>query len=464
MNRKFFVFLNRILLFRKDEGRNLSVAVTRTFSGGIHPSEIGNGKAATKEQSIINVPAPAKVTIPMSMHGGAPASICVKVGQTVNLGQLIGEPQGYISASVHASVSGRVCALTQSVIPSGKSVPAVVIENDFEDRWDESITSLQHKGDVTQEEIIECARSLGVVGLGGATFPTAVKLDTSKLDPKPDTLIINGSECEPYLTSDHRLMVEEADRIADGVSLAMKASGCKKAIIGIEDNKPDAVSALQQASNGRYEVVALPAKYPQGFEKMLIYSLTGRKVPNGGLPSAVQCVVLNVGTCEALSRAVRDGHPIVDRVVTVAGKVKNPGNYRVRIGMNAMDLIEYAGGLDNDVCKLIVGGAMMGNTIPSLNIPITKNFGGFVALGKEGIAPPESACIRCGRCLRACPMQLFPSRIDAFVRHQDYDSAISAGAMNCMECGSCTYVCPAKRELTQSIRIAKAIARTKPKK
>jgi len=437
------------------------VAITQTFGGGVHPREIGNGKKATQSQQIVNAAAPARVTIAMVQHGGAPAACCVKVGQTVNMGQVIGEAQGFVSAPVHASVSGKVVAVTTCTVASGKSVPAVVIENDFEDRWDESVRPCENPDALSAEEIVGIAARCGVVGLGGAAFPTAVKLNTAKAEKKPDTLIVNGSECEPYLTSDHRLMVENAAQIVDGIRFAMKACGAKCAKVGIEDNKPDAVEAMRAAAGDGVEIVALPAKYPQGFEKMLVYALTGRRVPNGALPLAVQCVVLNVGTCAALSAAVREGRPIIDRVVTFAGRVQKPCNLRVRIGAPLMDLIDEIGGLTDGVRKLIVGGPMMGNTVPTLNLPITKNFGGFVALGEEAISAEESACIRCGRCVRACPMGLMPSKIDTLVRRGNYDGAIAAGAMNCMECGSCTYACPAKRELTQSCRVAKAIARSK---
>lgn len=440
------------------------MATTQTFGGGVHPREIGNGKNATQSQQIVNAAAPARVTIAMVQHGGAPAACCVKVGQTVDMGQVIGEAQGFVSAPVHASVSGKVVALTTCITPSGKSVPAVVIENDFEDRWDASVQARENVDALTAEEIVKIAASCGVVGLGGAAFPTSVKLNTTKMEQKPDTLVVNGSECEPYLTSDHRLMVENAESIIDGIALAMKATGVSRALVGIEDNKPDAVQALRAAAKDGMEIVSLPTHYPQGFEKMLIYSLTGRRVPNGQLPSAVGCVVLNVSTCAALSAAVREGRPLIDRVVTVAGRVKNPANYRVRIGTNLMDVLDQAGGLTENVRKLIVGGPMMGNAVSTLNMPIGKNFGGFLALGDEAIAPDESACIRCGRCLRACPMGLPPAKIDAHVRQGDYDGAIAAGAINCMECGSCSYVCPAKRQLTQSCRVAKAIAKSKAKK
>jgi len=433
------------------------VATTQTFGGGVHPHEIGNGKNSTNAQPIVNAAAPARVTIAMAQHLGAPASCCVKPGQIVNMGQVIGEAQGFISAPVHASVSGKVVSVTICAAVGGKSVPAVVIENDFEDRWDESVKPCENVDALTAEDIVKIAADRGVVGLGGAVFPTSVKLNTTKLDPKPDMLVINGSECEPYLTSDHRLMVENAEQVIDGIRFAMKALDIKCAKVGIEDNKPDAIEAMKAAATEGIEVVALPAKYPQGYEKMLIYALTGRRVPNGKLPSAVQCVVMNVATCAALSDAVRKGQPIIDRVVTVAGRVANPCNLRVRIGVDLLDVIDQVGGMTEGVRKLICGGPMMGRTMSTLNTPITKNFSAFLPLGDESVSPEESACIRCGRCSRACPMGLMPAKMDALVRHGDYAGALAAGALNCMECGSCTYSCPAKRELLQAIKVAKCM-------
>ena len=433
------------------------MATTQTFGGGVHPHEIGNGKNATNSQPIVNAAAPARVTIAMSQHLGAPAACCVKVGDVVNMGQVIGEAQGAISAPVHASVSGKVVAVSTCVLASGKSVPAVVIDNDYEDRWDESVKAYENVDALSAQNIVDIARSCGVVGLGGATFPTAVKLNTASLDPKPDTLVINGSECEPYLTSDHRLMVECAEQIIDGIRFAMKATGVSCAKVGIENNKPDAIEAMKAAATDGIEIVALPAKYPQGYEKMLIYALTGRRVPNGKLPSAVQCIVMNVATCASLSDAVRKGQPVIDRIVTVAGRVANPCNLRVRIGVPLLDVIDQVGGMTDGVRKLICGGPMMGKTMSTLNTPITKNFSAFLPLGEESVSAEESACIRCGRCMRACPMGLMPAKMDALVRHGDYAGAIALGALNCMECGSCTYSCPAKRELLQAIKVAKCI-------
>ena len=307
-----------------------------------------------------------------------------------------------------------------------------------------------------------CGKNLGVIGLGAIgvlVASTALKLGMTVRGYDPYMSV----ESAWRLSRDviHVDFLEEIFRTSDYISLNVPYTESTHHMIDA-----DAIAAMREAASGKQniEVVSLPARYPQGFEKTLIYSLTGRIVPNGKLPSAAKCVVMNVGTCAALSAAVRKGQPLIDRVVTVTGRVANPANFRVRIGAPLLDLIDQAGGLTEGVRKLVVGGAMMGNAVPTLNLPITKNFGGFLALGEEAISAEESACIRCGRCMRACPMKLMPAKIDALVRHGDYDGAIAAGAMNCMECGSCTFACPAKRELTQSCRVAKAIARTKAKK
>ena len=432
-----------------------------TFMGGIHPYD---GKDLSKDKPMKAVLPKGDLVYPLSQHIGAPAVPVVAKGDHVLTGQKIAEAQGFVSAPIYATVSGTVKAIEPHRVVTGDNVMSIVIEDDH--LYEEAEFVPADLETLSREEIIGRVKEAGIVGMGGAAFPTNVKLDTSKLEEKPDTLIVNGSECEPYLTSDHRIMVENAEQIVDGIVLAMKASGVSCAKVGIEDNKPDAIAAMREAASDKQnvEVVSLPARYPQGFEKTLIYSLTGRIVPNGKLPSAAKCVVMNVGTCAALSAAVRKGQPLIDRVVTVTGRVAKPTNFRVRIGTPLLDLIDQVGGLTDGVRKLIVGGAMMGNAVSTLNLPITKNFGGFLALGEEAISAQESACIRCGRCMRACPMKLAPAKIDSLVRHGDYDGAIAAGAMNCMECGSCTYACPAKRELTQSCRVAKAIARTKAKK
>lgn len=431
------------------------MANTRTFKGGVHPHETGNGKQSTNAQAVIDAKVPAFVTIPLSQHIGAPCKCVVTPGQVVAMGQVIGEAGGFVSAPVHASVSGKVKALCDCVLQSGKSVPAVVIENDFEDRWDECVKPRANVGSLNAKELLEIVRDRGIVGLGGATFPTAVKLAPPP-EKQVDTLILNGAECEPYLTSDHRLMLEHAAEVIDGMLLEAKMLGASRMMVGIEDNKPDAVSAMQQAAQGKnIEVVALPTKYPQGGEKQLIFALTGRRVPNGGLPADVKTVVSNVSTAYAVSKAVRENKPLIDRVVTVAGHVKKPANLRVRIGTPLLDLVQACGGFEDGVRKVVLGGPMMGAAISTLHIPVTKGTSGLLAFGEEGVHAKESPCIRCGRCVQACPMRLVPTQIDAYARRSHWEDCEKIGAMNCMECGACTFVCPAKRELTQSCRMAK---------
>lgn len=440
------------------------MGIARTFKGGVHPHEVGHGKAATNQAAIVNMKAPAKVTIPLSQHIGAPCKCIVEVGQHVALGQMIGEAGGFVSAPVHASVSGTVTDVTACTLVNGRSVPAVVIENDYQDAWDESIAPRENVDALSAKELGEIVRNAGIVGLGGATFPTAVKL-APPAEKKVDTLILNGAECEPYLTNDHRLMIERAPQVIRGALIAKKILGASKVYLGIEDNKPDAIANMTKDAAGTgIEVVALPTKYPQGGEKQLIYAITKRRVPNGGLPADVGVVVTNVSTAAAIATAVYEGKPLIDRVVTVTGKVKNPANVRARIGTMLSELIEACGGFEDGVRKIVLGGPMMGPTVTALNIPVIKGSGGILVLGEEGVHAKESPCIRCGRCAEACPMRLVPTQIDAFSRRSRWSDAEKAGAFNCMECGACTYVCPAKRELTQSCRMAKAAIAASRKK
>jgi electron transport complex protein RnfC len=314
----------------------------------------------------------------------------------------------------------------------------------------------EHPETLDAKQMQQLIREAGIVGMGGATFPTSVKV-TPGPGKTIEKLLINGAECEPYLTADHRLMLEKPSEIIDGVHLLMLAFGVGEAVIGVENNKPDAIAALTAACRGTdgIRVQGLPVRYPQGGEKQLIYAITKRVVPSGGLPIDVGCVVMNVGTVLAVDEAVRLGKPLVQRVTTVGGEVNNPHNFRVRIGTPVISLLEACGGLKPGVIKLISGGPMMGMTIDDIEVPITKGFSGLLALGPESAEPEESACIRCGRCMRACPMQLPPVRMDQFVRAERYDDAVSVGLMNCIECGACTFVCPAKRLLTQSFRMGK---------
>ena len=445
------------------EGGPPSVFRKKMFPGGMHPHEGVNGKAVNGGNAICELPAPQRVVIPLSQHIGAPASALVKKGDAVLMGQKIGEAGGFVSAPVHASVSGKVVGIENVEVASGAVVPAVVIENDFQDTWCELHPS-DHPETLTAAELQGIVREAGIVGLGGATFPTSVKLTPAK-GKTIEKLIINGAECEPYLTADHRLMLEKPAEIIDGIHLIMLALDIKEAIIGVEDNKMDAIQALLAACEGveGIKVQALPVMYPQGGEKQLVYATTRRKVPTGGLPLDVGCVVCNVGTVYAIQQAIREGKPLIQRVATMGGLVNNPGNYLFRIGTLVENLIEACGGLQPDVVKLISGGPMMGMAIAHAKIPMTKGTSGILALGKEAAEKPENPCINCGRCVSACPMQLVPTKLDLLVRNGNYEEAEKCGVMNCMECGACTFACPAKRLLTQSCRTGKRIINAQKK-
>lgn len=428
---------------------------SRMFPGGTHPREGVNGKAVSGISPIQKAEAPSRVIIPMQQHIGAPCKPVVAKGDYVKIGQVIGAAGGFVSAPVHASVSGTVVAVDRCILPNGSQADAVIIDNDFTDTWVE-LNPVQNPDSLTGKELAQLVQAAGIVGLGGATFPTHVKL-SPPADAKLDVLVVNGAECEPYLTADHRLMLEHAESVIDGVHLIMKALDIKKAIIGVENNKMDAIKALTAAAKDGISIKALPVMYPQGGEKQLIYAVTRRRVPNGALPSKVGVVVCNVGTAAAVSEAVRLGKPLVERVVTLGGLVNKPGNFLARVGTPVEDLIKQAGGLQDGVKKLIYGGPMMGAAFARLDIPVTKGCSGILALGKEAKEPEESACIRCGHCINTCPMGLVPTLLDQHMRVDRYDLAEKAGVMNCMECGACTFVCPAKRSLTQSFRVCKRV-------
>lgn len=446
------------------EGRRSSVASTRTFPGGIHPKEVGNGKAATAAAPIRKAQDPVRVNIPMAQHIGAPAKALVSEGEYVTMGQLIGEACGPVSAPVHASVSGKVVSVGQMPTASGVNVTTVSIDNDFQDRWHESVQPRSNVEALSSGEIVQIIRDSGIVGLGGATFPTSVKVNVPK-DQAVDTVILNGAECEPYLTADHVLMLEASKAIADGLLLVAKAVGAARTMVGIEANKPDAVEAMRKAlADKPTEVVSLPVRYPQGGEKQLIYALTGRVVREKKLPIHEGVLVLNVATAAAISAAVRQGRPLIDRVVTVAGRVASPANLRVRIGTEIQDIIDQCGGFTEGVSKVLMGGPMMGQALPRLDLPVTKGVSGILAFGKEATCFEERACIRCARCVKVCPMNLMPTKIDALARRKRWEEADAIRAMSCIECGACTYVCPAKRQITLNCRVAKAGIRSLPPK
>ena len=433
----------------------------RMFPGGIHPHEGVGGKAANCGNATVELSAPPRVIIPLSQHIGAPAKALVQKGDYVKVGQMIGEAGGFVSAPVHSSVSGTVVGVEKCLLANGMEVSAIVIDNDYKDEWTELHPS-DHPETLTPKELADIVRAAGIVGMGGATFPTSVKLS-----PPPgktvEKLVINGAECEPYLTADHRLMLEKAAGIIDGIRLMMLALDVKEAIIGVENNKMDAVAALTEAAKAAEGIVvkALPVRYPQGGEKQLVYATTRRKVPCGALPLEVGCVVCNVGTCFAIHEAIRLGKPLIERVTTVGGLVNNPGNFLVRIGTPIEALLDACGGMKPGVKQFINGGPMMGQAMSRTDIPVTKGCSGILALGEEAEEPLESACIRCGRCIQACPMLLAPAQLDNAIRADDFEAAEKLGVMNCMECGACTFVCPAKRCLTQSFRTGKKVINTR---
>jgi electron transport complex protein RnfC len=394
-----------------------------TFKGGIHPPD---KKELSADKPIVESKPPERVVIPLSQHIGAPCKPVVTIGQDVKKGEMIGEAGGFVSASVHLSVSGKVIAIGEFLNAMGRMVTSIVIENDGKEEW----TTLKDSPDymsLSADRIKEKIRAAGIVGMGGAAFPTVVKLSPPKEKPI-DTVILNGSECEPYLTGDYRLMLEKPEEIIDGLKILMKALGVSKGFVGIEDNKPNAVKAMKATAErqGNIKVCALQTKYPEGAEKMLIKVLTDREVPAGGLPMDVRVVVQNVGKAFSVYEAVRYGKPLIERVVTVTGKgINEPKNLKVRIGTLVSHLIKECGGLKDESLKIIAGGPMMGFAISSLDVPVTKGTSGIIVMTEGEIvhAGDFEPCIRCGRCIDVCPMGLMPSMLGTYAEKGFYEGA-----------------------------------------
>ncbi|HQD49996.1 MAG TPA: electron transport complex subunit RsxC [Defluviitaleaceae bacterium] len=426
-----------------------------TFKRGIHPPD---GKHLTENKPIEYLLPKGDLVYPMVQHIGAPCEPIVKKGDRVLVGQKIGETKAYVSSPIHSSVSGTVKNIAPMLHPNGNKVLSVIVENDGLYEEHESIGPKGDYKDLSREQIIEIIKEAGIVGMGGAGFPTFIKLSPPP-EKKIDTIIVNGAECEPYLTSDYRVMLEETDRVVTGLKIILKLFPEAKGYIAVENNKMKAVEALLEETKNvdNIEVKVLKTKYPQGSEKQLIYALTGREVPSAGLPADVGCIVQNIDTVVAIHRAIVRGRPLMRRIVTVTGgAIKDPKNFKVKIGTSYRELIEAAGGFVEEPVKIISGGPMMGIALPSLDVPVCKGTSAILCLTREEAQlPQEQNCIRCGRCISACPMGLMPLELNRYAIHKDIEQFETMHGMDCMECGSCSYICPAKRHIVQSIRTAK---------
>ena len=436
----------------------------KTFRHGIHPGEY---KDLTRYKAIQRMPFSDEYLIPLSQHLGAPSKLLVKPGKKVQRGQIIGEPAGFVSIGQHAPVTGTVKAVEMRNHPSGKMVETVIIEKDpFSPQTFYNEHAMEWQS-LSPTELITLIQHGGFVGLGGAAFPTHVKLSVPE-GKKAKFLIVNGVECEPYLTSDHRVMLEQYEDVFHGIRILNKILGSEKFYIGIENNKDDAIELLQKVipadMNG--EVVSLQTKYPQGAEKMLIEAVLKREVPSGKLPIDVEVVVQNIGTIAGIGMMFRFGQPLIERVVTITGPgIVNPANLLIPIGTKLIDVLDYCGGIKEDTRQILFGGPMMGAPQLHLDVPIMKGTSGILCLtaAEVGIRQ-EYPCIRCLRCVDACPVYLNPSRLGALAKSREYNGMLDYHIMDCVECGSCSYVCPSNIPLVQRFRIAKALLREKQAK
>ena len=427
-----------------------------TFKGGVN---VPHYKELSENAPLERAMEPDVVMIPLHQHTGAPCEPLVKPGDEVKVGQKIGQSDAFVSAPVHSSVSGKVKSITPMAIPTGLTVNCVVIESDGKNEAHESVKPRGNLEELSQKEIIEIIKEAGITGMGGAGFPTYVKLSPPS-DKKIDTIIINGAECEPYLTADHKVMVNEAEKIVFGLKAIMKAVGVDNGIIAIENNKPDAIDAIKKASTNEnnIKVATLKVKYPQGDEKRLISATLNRKVPSGGLPMDVGAVVCNASTTRAIAEAILEGKPLYERIVTVTGNgIKEPKNLITRIGTPFKDLIAQCGGFnENSPGKIVMGGPMMGISQFTIDVPVIKGSGGILVLTEEEAKPqPMGPCIKCGKCVEVCPVNLQPLYLSSYSLKDKFDKAEELHALDCVECGACSYICPAKRPLVESIRVAK---------
>lgn len=431
----------------------------RLFFGGVHPAD---KKELTSNKGLIPLKSPESVVIPLRQHIGAPCKPLVKKGDKVSMGQKIGDGEG-LCVSVHASVSGVVTAVEDRLHPAGGMVKSVIIRNDHKNTWHESVAPHPAPDKINARDLFRMIREAGIVGLGGATFSTEVKASGSK--EKIDTLLINACECEPYITADDMLMMTEPKRVLQGVELFANALEPKRVVLAVEDNKKQAADAILKHLDKypQIELKILPTRYPQGAEKQLIKAVTGREVPPGKLPADVACSVFNVSTMAAVQQAVYEGRPLIRRIVSVTGEgVKNPQNFLVPIGMSFSSLIDAAGGLKKDADRVIAGGPMMGKAVESLEVPVVKGTGSILCLLKEELTK-KTDCIRCGKCVEVCPMNLQPLYLYRYEKAKDLKMLEKMNLFDCMECGCCAYTCPGKLPLVESFRAGKSALREENK-
>ena len=436
-----------------------------TFKGGIHPDD---GKRLAKDKAIVDVKPTGDLVYPVSQHIGAPANPIVAVGDHVLKGQMIAEAGGFVSAPIYASVSGTVKAIAPHLNPTGGTVNSIVIENDGEYKEVE-YPAVKPVDEMTKEEILNAIGNAGVVGMGGAGFPTRVKLSPKEPD-KIDYIIANCAECEPYLTADYRRMLENPEELIGGMKIVLRLFDHAKGILGVEDNKPDCIARMKEAIKGkeRMEVKELKTKYPQGGERTLIYAVTGREINSTMLPADVGCVVDNVETVTSVYKAVILGQPVISRNVTVTGDgIRTPKNFSVLTGTDLSELVDAAGGLKEKIAKAISGGPMMGFALYDLHIPCTKTTSSLLFLERDAVSEAkqiQTACINCGRCVSVCPGHVVPARLATLAEHGDMAGFEKMDGMECCECGCCSYICPAKRPLTQSIKSMRKMVLAERKK